>query len=212
DCRSVLRRGVIGSLQPFEGLRSWIEARRRNDGSRHGYPAAPRARRVRSSPRSCVSPTRPAAVLVLAAGEGTRMPSSVPKVLHRIAGRSLVGHAVATARGLGPEHLVVVVRHGRAAVVAHLAEVAPDVRTADQDEVPGTGRAVQCGLAVLPPLSGTVVVTYGDCPLLGILTLRRLVEVHEREGDAVTLLSHRPPDPSGLGRVVRDARGTVAAI
>ena len=159
-----------------------------------------------------MSPTRPAAVLVLAAGEGTRMRSSVPKVLHRIAGRSLVGHAVAAARGLGPEHLVVVVRHGRAAVVAHLAEVAPDVRTADQDEVPGTGRAVQCGLAVLPPLSGTVVVTYGDCPLLGTLTLRRLVEVHEREGDAVTLLSHRPPDPSGLGRVVRDADGTVAAI
>ena len=113
-----------------------------------------------------------AAVLVLAAGEGTRMRSTTPKVLHAIGGRSLVGHAVAAARSLAPQHLVVVVRHGRDAVVAHLAVIAPDALVADQDEVQGTGRAAACGLAVLPPLQGTVVVTYGDVPLLTAETAR----------------------------------------
>src|SRR3954453_23798229 len=115
--------------------------------------------------RPRVTPSRPAAVVVLAAGEGTRMRSSTPKVLHRIGGRSLLGHALAAARGLQPRHLVVVVRHERDRVAAHVAEVAPDALVADQDETKGTGRAVQCGLEVLPELSGTVVVTYGDVPL-----------------------------------------------
>jgi bifunctional UDP-N-acetylglucosamine pyrophosphorylase / glucosamine-1-phosphate N-acetyltransferase len=76
---------------------------------------------------------RPAAVIVLAAGEGTRMRSALPKVLHQISGRSLVGHAMAAARGLEPEHLVVVVRHGRDQVAAHIDEVDPRVLVADQD-------------------------------------------------------------------------------
>ena len=91
----------------------------------------------------------PAAVIVMAAGKGTRMRSAIPKVLHTIGGRSLLNHAVTAARGLHPDHLVVVVRHERDAVVAHLAEVAPDAVPADQDEVPGTGRAVACGLAAV---------------------------------------------------------------
>ena len=99
------------------------------------------------------------------------MRSVTPKVLHRIGGRSLVDHAVTAARGLEPHHLVVVVRHERDAVVAHLAEVAPDAVPADQDEVPGTGRAVACGLAALPEdLDGPVVVTSGDVPLLDTAT------------------------------------------
>ncbi len=72
-----------------------------------------------------MSPTRPAAVVVLAAGEGTRMRSATPKVLHRIGGRSLLGHALAAARALEPEHLVVVVRHERDRVAAHVREVDP---------------------------------------------------------------------------------------
>ena len=79
--------------------------------------------------------TTPAAVIVMAAGKGTRMRSTTPKVLHRIGGRSLLDHAVTAARGLRPEHLVVVVRHERAAVVAHLAQVAPDAVPGDQDEI-----------------------------------------------------------------------------
>ena len=150
----------------------------------------------------------PAAVIVMAAGKGTRMRSATPKVLHTIGGRSLLAHAVAAARGLHPDHLVVVVRHERDAVVAHLAEVAPDAVAADQDEVPGTGRAVACGLASLPAdLTGPVVVTSGDVPLLDTATLRDLLAQHARRGDAVTLLTTVLDDPTGYGRVVREDDG-----
>ena len=160
-----------------------------------------------------MAPTTPAAVIVMAAGKGTRMRSSTPKVLHRIGGRSLLDHAVTAARGLAPEHLVVVVRHERDAVVAHLAEVAPDAVPADQDEVPGTGRAVACGLAALPEdMTGPVVVTSGDVPLLDTATLRALVAQHVERGDAVTLLTAVLEDPTGYGRVLREADGTVSAI
>ena len=157
--------------------------------------------------------TTPAAVIVMAAGKGTRMRSVTPKVLHRIGGRSLVDHAVTAARGLEPQHLVVVVRHERDAVVAHLAEVAPDAVPADQDEVPGTGRAVACGLAALPEdLTGPVVVTSGDVPLLDTATLKELLAQHHERGDAVTLLTTELEDPTGYGRVVREADGTVSAV
>jgi bifunctional UDP-N-acetylglucosamine pyrophosphorylase / glucosamine-1-phosphate N-acetyltransferase len=159
-----------------------------------------------------VSRSRPAAVVVLAAGEGTRMVSALPKVLHQLAGRSLLAHAVAAAQDLLPEHLVVVVGHGREAVRQHLALVAPEVIAAEQDEVPGTGRALRCGLAALPPLEGTVVVTYGDVPLLGTQTLDDLVDQHQRSADAVTVLTSRPVDPGAYGRVVRDPTGAVTAI
>jgi len=148
-------------------------------------------------------------VVVLAAGEGTRMRSSTPKVLHRIGGRSLLGHALAAARGLQPQHLVVVVRHERDRVAAHVAEVA---LVADQDETKGTGRAVQCGLQALPELCGTVVVTYGDVPLLAGETLVELVEAHERGGCAVTVVTAVVDDPTGYGRVLRDDSGAVTAI
>jgi bifunctional UDP-N-acetylglucosamine pyrophosphorylase/glucosamine-1-phosphate N-acetyltransferase len=160
-----------------------------------------------------VSTLRPAAVVVLAAGEGTRMRSRLPKVLHTIGGRSLVEHAVAAARGTHPDHLVVVVRAHRDRVAAHVAELDPDVLIADQDEVPGTGRAVECGLAVLPAdLTGTVLVTYGDVPLLTAETLSGLLEDHSGAGAAVTVITATPPDPTGYGRVLRDADGGVSAI
>src|SRR5688500_1546649 len=116
----------------------------------------------RSAPR--VSLDRPAAVVVLAAGEGTRMKSSIPKVLHSVGGRTLVHHAAAAGEALEPDHLVVVVGHGRDEVTAHLAEVAPKATTAIQDQQLGTGHAVSCALDGLPQLTGTVVVTYGDVP------------------------------------------------
>src|SRR6185312_3958691 len=114
--------------------------------------------------------------VVLAAGEGTRMRSSTPKVLHPIAGRPLVEHAVRAAAGLNPEHLVVVVGHGREAVAEHLAlageTLGRAVGTAVQAEQKGTGHAVSCALATLPPdLTGTVLVSYGDVPLLDTATL-----------------------------------------
>ena len=157
--------------------------------------------------------TAPAAVIVMAAGKGTRMRSTTPKVLHRIGGRSLLDHAVTAARGLRPEHLVVVVRHERAAVVAHLAQIAPDAVPADQDEIPGTGRAVACALAALPAhLTGPVVVTSGDVPLLDTATLEALVAQHRERGDTVTLLTAELDDPAGYGRVIRAGGSDALAV
>ena len=157
--------------------------------------------------------SRPAAVIILAAGEGTRMKSTTPKVLHAIGGRSLLGHAIAAARGLDPRHLAVVVRHERDRVAAHIAEVAPDAVIADQDEVKGTGRATECGLDALPgDLTGTVLVTYGDVPLLATETLAAMVTEHEAHACAATVITAHVPDPTGYGRILRDADGAVAGI
>ncbi|HET9656686.1 MAG TPA: bifunctional UDP-N-acetylglucosamine diphosphorylase/glucosamine-1-phosphate N-acetyltransferase GlmU [Kineosporiaceae bacterium] len=160
-----------------------------------------------------MSTHHPAAVIVLAAGEGTRMKSATPKVLHAIGGRSLLGHALAAARSLDPDSLVVVIRHERDAVAAHVAEVDPKALIADQDEIKGTGRAVECGLAMLAPeLSGTVVVTYGDVPLLTPQTLDALVAAHVETGSAVTVLTAEVPDPTGYGRVLRGEDGEIVGI
>lgn len=164
-----------------------------------------------------MSQTRPTAVIVLAAGQGTRMKSSLPKVMHPIGGRSLLHHAISAAAGTTPEHLVVVVRHERDQLVAHLDSLplnsTQTVLIADQDEVPGTGRATECALTQLPDdLSGTVVVTYGDVPLLTTETINSLVEVHESSHNAVTVLSAEVDDPTGYGRIVRDASGSLLRI
>jgi bifunctional UDP-N-acetylglucosamine pyrophosphorylase/glucosamine-1-phosphate N-acetyltransferase len=159
-----------------------------------------------------VSATRPAAVVVLAAGEGTRMKSATPKVLHSLCGRSMVGHVVAASRALEPEHLIVVVGHGRDRVTAHLAEADPGVRTVVQAEQNGTGHAVRMVLEQVGELPGTVVVNYGDTPLLTTETLGGLIEAHASAGNAVTVLTAEVPDPTGYGRIVRDADGRVSAI
>ncbi|MFF8901916.1 bifunctional UDP-N-acetylglucosamine diphosphorylase/glucosamine-1-phosphate N-acetyltransferase GlmU [Streptomyces lydicus] len=164
-----------------------------------------------------MSANRPAAVVVLAAGEGTRMKSATPKVLHALCGRSLVGHVVAASRELDPENLVVVVGHAREQVQAHLAEVDPAVRTAVQHEQKGTGHAVRTALEQLSDsgvvLDGTVIVVCGDTPLLTGETLRRLGETHAADGNAVTVLSAEVPDATGYGRIVREAgTGAVTAI
>jgi bifunctional UDP-N-acetylglucosamine pyrophosphorylase/glucosamine-1-phosphate N-acetyltransferase len=159
---------------------------------------------------------RPAAVIVLAAGEGTRMKSTKPKVLHDLCGRSLVGHVVAAARELDPVHLVTVVGHAREQVTAHLAETDAGVRTAVQHQQLGTGHAVRMALEDLARQgiepTGTVVLTCGDTPLLRGATLAELVSFHEKEGNAVTVLSARVPDPHGYGRIVRDADGDFTSI
>ncbi|PWW65536.1 bifunctional UDP-N-acetylglucosamine diphosphorylase/glucosamine-1-phosphate N-acetyltransferase GlmU [Actinokineospora spheciospongiae] len=155
--------------------------------------------------------------VVLAAGEGTRMRSATPKVLHPVAGRPLVEHAVRAAAGLKPAHLVVVLGHGRDAVGAHLSTVAEalgrEVVTAVQENQNGTGDAVSCGLAPLPAdLTGTVLVTYGDVPLLDTATLTALLDEHAGRGNAVTVLTAVVADPTGYGRITRTADGAVEAI
>ncbi|TGN73716.1 bifunctional UDP-N-acetylglucosamine diphosphorylase/glucosamine-1-phosphate N-acetyltransferase GlmU [Streptomyces bauhiniae] len=161
-----------------------------------------------------MSAIRPAAVVVLAAGEGTRMKSATPKVLHRICGRSLVGHVLAASRELDPAELVVVVGHAREQVAAHLAEIDPEVRTAVQEQQNGTGHAVRMALEELGgPVDGTVVVVCGDTPLLTSDTLAALTGTHQADGNAVTVLTAEVPDATGYGRIVRDgASGAVTAI
>ncbi len=153
--------------------------------------------------------TRPSAVVILAAGEGKRMRSATPKVLHTIAGRSLLGHVVEAASALEPAHLVVVVGHGRDQVEAHLAEVAPWALTVVQSEQNGTGHAVRIALADLSARGiatseGPVVVLTGDTPLLTAETLVGLLADHDAAGASATVLTARVPHPAGYGRIVRD--------
>lgn len=156
-------------------------------------------------------PDRPvAAVIVLAAGGGTRMKSRRSKLLHEIGGRPLVDYAVDAAAGLAPQQLVVVVGHSRAQVEEHLASRpagAPKVRTVVQAEQRGTGHAVSVALAALGKLSGEVVVTLGDVPLLTSATLAELVASHRATGSGLTVLAATVPDPTGYGRIVRDPVG-----
>jgi bifunctional UDP-N-acetylglucosamine pyrophosphorylase/glucosamine-1-phosphate N-acetyltransferase len=166
-----------------------------------------------TEPTQPTAPAHTSAVIILAAGEGKRMRSATPKVLHELGGRTLVGHAVVAAEALEADRLVVVVGHGRQAVAAHLAQVAPAARIAVQDQQLGTGHAVQQALPEAGAIeAGTVVVTYADVPLLTGATLQRLVAEHAGAGNAVTVLTARVADPTGYGRIVRAADGSVAAI
>ena len=156
------------------------------------------------------------AVIVLAAGQGTRMKSTLPKVLHPLAGRPLLWHALRAGAAVSPERLVAVIGHGREQVESSLAAAADlahlPIRTAVQAEPKGTGHAVQCALAATGALDGTVIVTYGDVPLLRGETLVALATEHARAGNAVTVLTANVDDPTGYGRITRGADRAVTAI
>ena len=152
-----------------------------------------------------------ASVVVLAAGAGTRMRSSRPKVLHELAGQPLLWHALQAAAALAPEDLVAVIGHGREQVGGWLADRHPEVRTAVQDQQLGTGHAVVCAFPGDLP-TGTVVVVSGDTPLLRPETLQLLVRTHHAAGNAVTVLTAHVPDPTGYGRIVRDTAGAFLRI
>ncbi len=155
-------------------------------------------------------------VIVLAAGEGKRMRSATPKVLHAIAGRTLIGHVLEAAAAVDPAHVVVVVGHGRDHVLAHLNEVAPWVDTVVQDQQLGTGHAVRIALAALATAhaleASPIVVLRGDTPLLTGRTVRKLVDAQVSSGGAATVLTAVLSDPAGYGRVVRDGSGAVEVI
>jgi bifunctional UDP-N-acetylglucosamine pyrophosphorylase/glucosamine-1-phosphate N-acetyltransferase len=140
------------------------------------------------------------------------MKSNRSKLLHEVAGQSMLSYAMDAAAAIQPDHLVVVVGHQREQVEAHLSEIASHARTAVQPEQLGTGHAVQCGLAGLGDLRGEVVVTYADVPMLTADTLADLVAAHRSAGNAVTILTAQVDDPTGYGRVVRDAQGSVLKI
>jgi bifunctional UDP-N-acetylglucosamine pyrophosphorylase/glucosamine-1-phosphate N-acetyltransferase len=140
------------------------------------------------------------------------MKSKTPKILHEVSGRTLVDHMLTAARGLKPERLIVVVGHARDRVQAHLAQTSPDAQTVVQSEQKGTGHAVRTVLESVGTIGGTVLVTYGDTPLLRAETLAALLERHDEDGNAVTVLTAEVPDPYGYGRIVRDATGAVLEI
>ncbi|GAB2758509.1 bifunctional UDP-N-acetylglucosamine diphosphorylase/glucosamine-1-phosphate N-acetyltransferase GlmU [Salinifilum aidingensis] len=172
-----------------------------------------------ASPDSSAGSDSPDSVqaIVLAAGEGTRMRSATPKVLHRLAGRPLLEHSVRAVAGVDPGELAVVVGHGRTAVTPHLDELSTSldrpIATAVQEQQLGTGHAVARGLEALDGTSaGTVLVTCGDVPLLDSATMRALLEEHHDSGNAVTVLSAAVADPTGYGRLLRDAHGVVTGI
>lgn len=154
-------------------------------------------------------------VIVLAAGQGTRMKSAAPKVLHPLCGRPMIAWVLDQARALDPERIVVVVGHGAERVREAVAREpgADRVRFALQAEQRGTGHAVQTAAAELASDPGTVVVLYGDMPLLEPETLEVLCEVRAGLGpEGLALLTAQVDDPRGFGRVVRDGQGGLARI
>ncbi len=166
-------------------------------------------------PDQGVNVPQPAAVIVLAAGSGTRMKSKTMKVLHPLCGRSLVGHVVTAALHLEPHRLVAVVGNGREQVGPHILELAPETLLAVQQTQEGTGHAVRVAVEALTQAGttgGTIVVMAGDTPLMRGETLAALVDEHDASGRAVTILTGEVADPFGYGRIVRDASGGVTTI
>jgi bifunctional UDP-N-acetylglucosamine pyrophosphorylase/glucosamine-1-phosphate N-acetyltransferase len=167
---------------------------------------------------------QPAAVIILAAGQGTRMKSALPKILHPLGGKPMVGHALTAARELEPAQVAVVVRHERQLVAEAVGRLDAGAILVDQDDIPGTGRAVQCALAALDSkaqaaaaaagladgetvgdgVEGPIVVVAGDVPLLDGATLGQLLSAHQADGNAVTVLTTEVADATGYGRIVRE--------
>ncbi|MSW04557.1 MAG: NTP transferase domain-containing protein, partial [Actinobacteria bacterium] len=141
-------------------------------------------------------------VVILAAGEGTRMKSSTPKVLHPISGRSLVGHVINAVDILSPKQVRVVVGAGREQVEAHLLEIAPHVTTVFQEKRGGTGHATQLALNGLKA-TGTILVLAGDTPMLTGDSLQQLLDHHHEGGFTASVLTAEHPDPTGYGRIIR---------
>lgn len=159
----------------------------------------------------------PALVVILAAGEGTRMKSSLAKVLHPILGKPILGHVADAVYGTSPAEVAVVIGHQRERVSEYLRQDYPQVLTAVQDQQNGTGHAVRCALDALDAQGvtlgeGPIVVLAGDTPLLRSQTLAQLVAQHTETGSAVTVLSAELEDATGYGRIVRDAEGKVLGI
>jgi len=153
-----------------------------------------------------MSETPPLSIVILAAGQGTRMKSKRPKVLHPLAGKPLLAHVLDTARALGPARIVVVYGHGGETVPQALE--AGDVQWVEQAEQLGTGHAVEQAMPAIPD-DHMVLVLYGDVPLVRAETLNALV--HQGR-DGFGLLTVRLADPSGYGRIVRDGQGRVVRI
>ncbi|GAB3128119.1 bifunctional UDP-N-acetylglucosamine diphosphorylase/glucosamine-1-phosphate N-acetyltransferase GlmU [Glaciibacter psychrotolerans] len=153
------------------------------------------------------------AIVVLAAGQGTRMKSTLPKLLHPLAGLPLVSHVLSTVETLDAAHVVSVVRYERDRLAAVIAEQLPVSLIVDQDEIPGTGRAVEQAVAALPSdFDGEVLVVNGDVPLLDAATLTDFIAAHRASQAAATVLSAVFDDATGYGRIIRSESGSFDRI
>jgi bifunctional UDP-N-acetylglucosamine pyrophosphorylase/glucosamine-1-phosphate N-acetyltransferase len=152
-----------------------------------------------------------AAVLILAAGQGTRMKSRLAKVLHSAGGKTLIRHAIDTALRIAPPERVFVVVGHQAEAVQAIAEAA-GVGVVHQTEQLGTGHAVMCGEAQLAKLGGRLIVMVGDCPLIQAATLEQLAEAQRASGAGGALLTTEVADPTGYGRIIRAPDGSVREI
>jgi bifunctional UDP-N-acetylglucosamine pyrophosphorylase / glucosamine-1-phosphate N-acetyltransferase len=155
--------------------------------------------------------TQPLLIVVLAAGKGVRMRSSLPKVLHAIAGRSMLAHALATARSAGAARLAVVVAPGMEAVRAEAESIAPGIEVFEQAKQAGTGNALLAARPALERHKGDVIVLFADTPLVEAATLRRLVAALDG-GAQIAALGFEAPDATGYGRLLLDAQGRVEKI
>jgi bifunctional UDP-N-acetylglucosamine pyrophosphorylase/glucosamine-1-phosphate N-acetyltransferase len=153
------------------------------------------------------------AIVVLAAGQGTRMRSRTPKLLHNLAGKPIVAHVLVAVRELDAAHVVSVVRHERDLLAEAIHAELPASVIVDQDDVPGTGRAVERAVEALPAeFEGDVLVINGDAPLLDAETLTSIVVAHRAGSAAATVLSATLNDAAGYGRIVRAASGALDGI
>lgn len=161
-----------------------------------------------------MTPDGPAAVIVLAAGEGTRMRTSTPKMLNEVCGRTMLGHVLAAAGELSPQRLILVVSDLDGQVAAYAREYSPEATLVLQERRGswGTGHAVRTVIENVGTINGTVVVLFSDTPMLRGATLASLVQAHEAAGAAVTVLTATAPDPTGYGRILRDDDGRVTGI
>ena len=154
-------------------------------------------------------PSRNLAAIILAAGDGTRMLSQIPKVVHALYGKPLIGHVLEAVRNAGIRRIIAVVGYRSDVVRRHLG---PGVETVVQRTLKGTAHAVAQALPKLKGFRGDVVVLYGDTPLLTSQTVRGLMEAHHREKASCTLLTAQLAEPTGYGRIVRDQTGQIVRI
>jgi len=156
----------------------------------------------------------PAAVIVLAAGEGTRMRTATPKMLNEVCGRPMLGHVLAAARELTPQRLILVVSDLGGQVASYAREHWPEATLVVQERhgAWGTGHAVRTVVESVGVIHGTVIVLFSDTPMLRAGTLANLATEHEAAGAAVTVLTAQAPDPTGYGRILRTEGGQVTGI
>lgn len=147
-------------------------------------------------------------VIILAAGQGTRMKSRLPKVLHKIAGLPMLGHVIKAAEALNPTCICVVTNPA----LPEVASAAAPHLVAHQDKALGTGHALKCAIEQLPELQGDILMLYGDVPLLSSKTLEGFLMHHQQGGFGATVLAFVPPDAKGYGRIFQNGDGTLARI